>query len=329
MVLGLIEYVFVTFSLALVIARFFPVVHSQIVPRTTTFGHQSLYWGTVVVSNVFTYGLLFAASRGWSIFEQNNFLPLVAGNQSKDASVLIVMCVQEVIIHVILFIAAITTLKHTSFTSIPKGMAKVIVNISLCWTCVFLCICRSGHKRTKTIRVLIVFSLMSFIHHHVMDFISLLFLLFVEQDRMIAVIITLLYISVLMFLILSLSLSLFSLLHGNNAPLYQQFLRFIGSVCSFIAVFTSVMLLVVMYMIAFFSLKLEGITGIVTGLIPSIALSVTSWFIKNRLVRERNYSNTTAGQTEYGITGMSINNDDDEEVIQTEDNTDDQNLIPH
>ena len=159
-----------------------------------------------------------------------------------------------------------------------------------------------------------------------MDFISISFLLFMEQIRLIAVIITLLYISVLMFLILSLSLSLFSLLHGNNAPLYQQFLRFIGSVCSFIAVFTAVMLLVVMYMIAFFSLNLQGFTGIVTGLIPSIALSATSWFIKNRLVRERNYSNVTTGQSHYGITGMSINNDD--EVIQTEDNTDDQDLIP-
>ena len=326
-VLGLIEYVFVSFSLALVIAKFFPVVHHQIVPRTTTFGYQSLYWGTVVVSNVFIYGLLFTASRGWSIFEQNNFLPLVARNQSKDASVLIVICIQEVIIHVILFIAAITTLNHTSFTSIPKGMAKVIINISLCWTCVFLCICRSGHKRTKVIRVLIVFSLMSFIHHNIMNLISLLFLLFVEQDRLITIIMTLLYISVLVFLILLLSLSLFSLLHGNNAPLYQQFLRFIGSVCSFIAVFTAVMLLVVMYMIAFFSLEPEGFTGIVAGLIPSIALSATSWFIKNRLVRERNYSNTTTNQSHYGITGMSINNDDD--VIQTEDNTDDQNLIPH
>ena len=321
MVLGLIEYVFVSFSLALVIAKFFPVVHHQIVPRTTTFGQQSLYWGTAVVSNVFTYGLLFATLRGWSVFELNP----IFSDDLPETSLIVVVCIQEVIIHVILFVAAIMTLNHTS---IPKGMAKVIVNISLCWTCVFLCICCSGHKRTKTIRVLIVFSLMSFVHHNIMNLISLLFLLLVEGMRLIAIMITLLYISVLVFLTLLLSLSLFSLLqHGNNAPLYQQFLRFIGSVCSFIAVFTAVMLLVVMYMIAFFSLKLEGITGIVTGLIPSIALSVTSWFIKNRLVRERNYSNTTTDQSHYGITGMSINNDDDE-VIQTEDNTDDQNLIP-
>ena len=325
--LGLIEYVFVSFSLALVIAKLFPVVHSQIVPRTTTFGHQSLYWGTVIICNVFTYGLLSAALRGWSIYEQIIYLFVDDRKQFRNV-VVIVTCIQEVITHVILFVAAITTLNHSSFTSIPKGMAKVIVSISLCWTCVFLCICRSGHKRTKVIRVLIVFSLITFVHHNIMNFISLIFLLFNENVRTNAIIITFLYISLVGFLILLLSLSLFSLLHGSNAPLYQQFLRFIGSVCSFIAVFTSVMLLVVMYMIAFFSLNLQGFTGIVTGLLPSIALSATSWFIKNRLVRERNYSNTTTGQSHYGITGMSINNDD-EEVIQTEDNTDDQNLIPH
>ena len=322
-VLGLIEYVFVSFSLALVIAKFFPVVHNQIVSKATGLGHQSLYWGTVVVSNVFTYGLLFAALRGWSVFELNTFF----SEDLPETSLIVVVCIQEVIIRIILFMGAIMALSHSTFTSFPKGTAKVIINISLFWTCIFLCICHSGHKRIKTIRVLIVFSLMTFIHHNIMNFISILFLLFMEQGRLITIIMTLLYISVLAFLILLLSLSLFSLLRGNNAPLYQQFLRFIGSVCSFIAVFTSVMLLVVMYMIAFFSLKLEGFTGVVTGLLPSIALSATSWFIKNRLVRERNYSNTTTGQSHYGITGMSINNDD--EVIQTEDNTDDQDLIPH
>ena len=320
-VLGLAEYVFVSFSLALVIAKFFPVVHNQIVSRASSLGHQSLYWGTVIICNIFTYGLLFAASRGWSIFERNGLLLL------GDASVLVI-CIQEVIIHMILFVAAIMTLNNSSFLSIPKATVKIFVTISLCWTCIFLCICRSGHKRTKAIRVLIVFSLMTVIHHNIMDLISFLFLLFIDWDRLIAIMVTLLYISLLVFLMLLLSVSLFSLLHGDIAPLYQQFLKCFCSLCSFIAIFTAVILLVFIYMIIIFSLKLEGITGIVAGLLPSIALSATSWFIKNRLVRERSYSNTTTDQSHYGITGMSINNDD-EEVIQTEDNTDDQNLIPH
>ena len=44
------EYVFVSLSLALVIAKFFPAVHNQIVSRATRLEHQSLYWGTAVVS---------------------------------------------------------------------------------------------------------------------------------------------------------------------------------------------------------------------------------------------------------------------------------------
>ena len=64
---GLLEYTFVSLSLALVIAVYFPVVHNQIVSRETRLEHYSLYWGTAVVSNVFTYGLLFAAGRAWSI----------------------------------------------------------------------------------------------------------------------------------------------------------------------------------------------------------------------------------------------------------------------
>ena len=64
-IFGLLE--FVSLSLALVIAAYFPVVHNQIVSRATRLEHHSLYWGTAVVSNIFTYGLLFAAGRTWSI----------------------------------------------------------------------------------------------------------------------------------------------------------------------------------------------------------------------------------------------------------------------
>ena len=322
-ILGLTEYVFVSLSLALVIAKLFPVVHNQIVSKATSLGHQSLYWGTVVISNVFTYGLLFAASRGWSIFEQNGLHVLLSEKLTNVS--LIAICIQEVIIHVILFMAAIVTLKNSSFTSIPKGMAKIIINISLCWTCIFLCICRSGHKRTKVIRVLIVFSLMSFIFHNIMNFISFLFLLFIDWYRSTAVIFALLYISLLVFLTFFLSLSLFSLLHDDKIPLCQQFIKFVGSICSFVAIFIAVILLLIMYMIIFYSLNVKGIARIVTGLIPSIGLSAISWFIKKRLLGEQHHSNTTTGQSHYGITGMSINNDDDGEEIETEDNTDDQN----
>ena len=40
------------------------------------------------------------------------------------------------------------------------------------------------------------------------------------------------------------------------------------------------------YLTVIFSLNLSGISGIVTGLVPSIALSATSWYIKKRLQAE-------------------------------------------
>ena len=69
-ILGVSEYVFVSLSVALVIARFSPAFHNQIVSKGTTLGHQSLYWGTVVITNVFTYGLLWATWIGLSSYAQ-------------------------------------------------------------------------------------------------------------------------------------------------------------------------------------------------------------------------------------------------------------------
>ena len=80
-----------------------------------------------------------------------------------------------------------------------------------------------------------------------------------------------------------------------------------------ITVFVAVMLLVVVYMIVFFSLKLTGVRGIVTGLIPSIALSVSSWYIKKRL-QKADQSNGNVlpppiAQSEYGATDARPVND--------------------
>ena len=72
--LSLAEYVVVSLCLALVIAILFPAVHNHIISKATRLEHQSLYWGMVVVSNTFVYGLVFAAGRGWSIIQSCMFL---------------------------------------------------------------------------------------------------------------------------------------------------------------------------------------------------------------------------------------------------------------
>ena len=313
--LSLAEYVFVSLSLALVIAKFFPAVHNQIVSRATRLEHQSLYWGTAVISNTFIYGLVFAAGRGWSIIVQAFYWRSIV-QIDHDLLAGFIRCmvgptVQEVIIQVILFVGAIVaSLRNNGGLSIPipRGMAKVMIKISFWWSCFCCCVCCSQRCKAKTLKVLIMFSFMVFIHRNIMDVISFTFMMFIEQSRVIIITIAFLYISSMIFLVLSVSFSLFIMLNGSNAgmSIFQQILTFFGGVCTLISVFGAVALIVVVYMIVFFSLRLQGFTGVLTGLIPSIALSAASWYIKKRLLqRALNQPNIT-DQPECGAT----NNDE-------------------
>ena len=297
--LSLVEYVFVSTSLALVIAKFFPAVHNQIVSRATRLEHQSLYWGTAVVSNVFTYGLLYAVMRWGSIsFLVSYVMDLVSYKSISPY----VPLVQEVAIKVILFVGAvIASLKthHDTNVPIPRGMANIIINLSFCWSCFCCCVCCSPQCRAKTMRVLVLFSFMSFVYHNVMDVISVLFLMFIEENRVTTVTLTLLYISLLVFLVLFVSFSLLSLLRSRNDGVlrYRNFITCFGGLCMFMIVFPAIVLMVLMYTIVIISLNLRGVTGIVTGLIPSIALSAVSWYIRKKLLkRAAGQSSNTSDQ---------------------------------
>ena len=315
------EYVFVSLSLALVIAKFFPAVHNQIVSRATRLEHQSLYWGTAVISNTFIYGLLFAGMRGLSITIQMFYFSTISQFFLDLNSIpILIPCVQEVVIHVILFIGAvIASLRITGGIGIPipRGMAKVMINISFCWTCFCCCVCCSRRCKAKTLKVLIMFSFMMFIHRNIMDVISLTFMMFIERSRVIIVTTAFLYLSLMFFLILSVSFSLFIMLNGSNAgmSIVQQILTFLGGVCTLISVFGAVALIVVVYMILFFSLNLKGVTGIVTGLIPTIALSAASWYIKKRLLERALNRPNISDQPECGATNNDREVEDDQRLL--------------
>ena len=103
----------------------------------------------------------------------------------------------------------------------------------------------------------------------------------------------------------------------TRTPLYQQFISLVGIVILLLSIFGAVGLMIVVYMTIFFSLRLHGFSGIVTGLIPSIALSAASWYIKKRLERGLSQPNTDTTQPEYGATAGTVsdgeNNDSDEQ----------------
>ena len=84
---------------------------------------------------------------------------------------------------VILFVSALIASLRSSddnYIPTPKGMAKVLINISFCWSCFCCCVCCSPRCRTKTMKVLILYSFMGFIYHTIMDAIPILFIKFLD-----------------------------------------------------------------------------------------------------------------------------------------------------
>ena len=302
--LSVAEYMIVSLSLVLVIAKFFPAVHDQvIVSRVTRPEHQSLYWGTAVVSNFFVYGLLFTVARAWSISLQSFYVVNNIEPFSFWVAVLSLTCFHEVFVHIILFVGAcIASRNKATGVDFPNGLAKYFIKVSFCWSC--FCFC--GCCKDKILRVLILFSFMCFVYHSIMDAISVAFQ-FIEGSFATLISLALLYVSFLVFLVLLVSFSFFSLFRDRNGSEMsrRQFFDCVGGVLIFTTVFVSVVLMLVLYMIIVFSLNLKGVTGIVTGLIPSLALSAASWFI--RTLERRLGHKTANGVSGCGERGRALN----------------------
>ena len=320
--LGLSEYVLVSLALSLVLAIFFPAVHNQLVSSATRLEYHSFYWGTAVVSNLFVYGLVFLLVRGYFIkFLYDQYEDELYPTSSYN-TLLTVLSIQEVVVNVILFVGAlVASLRSSHPFHIPGGFVAVLIKISFCFFCFFFCV-RCCQRRSKILRVFILFSFMSFIYHNCMDVIAFMFLMFVKDTRAMVVTLTVLYVSLLIFIILLVSFSHFVIFRGRYWTLNH--VTCLGAVCLLMVVFGAVMLMVIMYMIIVFTLNLKGPTGIVTGLVPSIALSAASWYIKKRLEKEVSQSNTDTSQSQYETTGEAVNDGEREE---TEDNSDDQRML--
>ena len=327
---GLLEYIFVSLSLVLVIAVYFPVVHNQIVSRATRLEHHSLYWGTAVVSNIFTYGLLFATGRAWSI----NFIMVDIQLRNTSLilliSIFIMVCIQQVVVYVILFASALIASLRSSddnYIPTPKGMAKVFINISFCWSCFCCCVCCSPRCRAKTMKVLILYSFMGFIYHTIMDAISILFIKFLDLSIAFFVVI---YISLLVCFLFFVSYLLFLAFQRGKLPVGWQFVTCVGSTCLLSALFCAITLVVAMYMILYTFLTPSGLTRILAGLLPSVGISVASWYIKKKLLNTRQSSSKTpaAIQLEYGTTSEPVNDGEEDSAGGTGDGDEYQKLMP-
>ena len=306
------EYVFVSLFLALVIAKFFPAIHSQIVSKAaSSLEYQSLYWGSAVVANVFTYGLVLLAGRGMSTYLQCEFDPTSNTTRSsidldKCMESFCTLSIMQLVVYFILFAGAlIASLRSPRGTNIPipTGMGKVFINISFCCSCFCCCVWCSPRYRAKTLQVLIMFSFMSFIYHSIMDVISIGFMLLIEDIRVIIITLAFLYISVILFVVIFVSF-----LMTNNHLYKRSLIKCLGGSLMLVIAFSAVMLLLVIYMIIIFSLNLTGIIGIVTGLVPSVALSAVSWYIKKKLPKEITANpSATSAEAECDYSESAVN----------------------
>ena len=308
--LSLAEYVFVSTSLALVIAKYFPGVHDQIVSRVTRLEHQSLYWGTAVVCNVFVYGLLLTVGRGFSICLATLYYSFWVVNRWSSMPI-IALGIQEVVVFLILIFGATIALTRRDSVRdipIPKQMAKVLINLSFCWSCFCCCVCCPKRCRAKTLRFCFV-QLHEFCLSQHLDLISIVFTLFIEELRATILTVTLLYTSLLVFVVFLISLIIF---HDRNHDVTccKQLISCFSCACVLI---TAVTLMVIIYMTIVFSLKLQGFSGILTGLIPTIALSAASWYIKTKLL-QRALRQTNQDRSRPGGSDKCINDREREEI---------------
>ena len=108
--LCLAEYVLVSISLVLIIARFFPAYHSWIVSKAKTPEHKSLYWGAAMVSNCFTLGFILPFGRLIStIYWLLTIFDIISSDYSNIIIYHVLFLVFEINVYIVLFVAAVIT----------------------------------------------------------------------------------------------------------------------------------------------------------------------------------------------------------------------------
>ena len=311
------EYAFVSISLVIIIAKFFPVYHSKLVSKATTLEYKSLYWGTAVVSNCFTLGLLFPGGRAFSIFRC-----LLFGIRNV-ITIKTLLPILEINMYIAFFVAAViaTRRSNVGIIHILNGMAKALIHISSCFCC---CCCCSSRCRAKVIQVLVLFSFMSFIYHSIMDAISVGYLLFVSVSDTFTM--TMLYISLLFFLVSLTSFILYttSSNRGDSRSAVKGSVMCVVGTCTLLIIFCAVILIVTLYVAIITSLKPKGVIGFLTTLIPSLGLSAAGLFIKKKLQSE---VQSHQQASDYGATGQSLNDGGREDGEDSEDTEEQRDLM--
>ena len=280
--LCLAEYVFVSLSLALLIAKFFPKIYSQLVSKATHPEYQSLYWGAAVVSNVFVFCAVFVFGRILTLYALSSIHP----------PTVYVAATLQVIIYITFFLVSLFT--NNSNVPIPEGMGKFLINASLC--CILYCsVCCSTHRRENALRVLVMFSLMTFIFHTIMEAVSVCFNLIVNVRETVTV--TSLYILSLTFLIVFCYYIIMATTDLTDLKKWKQSLKLTARVLGLIAIFGAIMLIIIVYVLLILHLQPEGFPAVVSALLPPVVLSGAGWYLKKTISKKASTANGSKEST--------------------------------
>ena len=204
----------------------------------------------------------------------------------------------QVIIYIIFFLVSLFT--NNSDVPIPEGMGKFLINASLCFI-LYCSVCCSTHRKEKVLRVLVMFSLMTFIFHAIMEAVSVCFNLIVNVPETVTVIS--LYILALTFLIVFCYYIIMATTDLTDLKNWTQWLKLIATVLGLITIFGAIMLIIIVYMIMILHLQPEGFPAVVSALLPPVVLSGAAWYLKKIISKK---ASTTNGPKEPISVEMKI-----------------------
>ena len=163
----------------------------------------------------------------------------------------------QVIIYIIFFLVSLFT--NNSNVPIPEGMGKFLINASLCFI-LYCSVCCSTHCKEKVLRVLVMFSLMTFIFHAIMEAVSVCFNVIVNVPETVTV--TSLYILSLTFLILFCYYIIMATTDLTDLKNWTQWLKLIATV---LGIFGAIKLIIIVYVLLILKLEPEGFPAVVSA----------------------------------------------------------------
>ena len=278
---GLVGCSLLTLLLSLLIPRLFLRYHSKLVIKNNnnnnknSLGSRSLYWGTAIVSLFLAFVILLGklclsslytlicATNNWKFFRPDQLVDFTC-------SLFVVNLVVEIFIPTVFLVISIVA--SINSRPIPMPAATFTTDVFFCCCC---CSCYSSRCKSKGVQVLTLWAFMTVIYYNFTEAFALFFTLFISIPQTVSY--TLMYVSGVFFIIMALSIILFSCQSTGRS--YSRSSKCVGvvDVCITLLSFSFVILVFVAFIAMsplFTYIKGFETVSLKFSVLPSIALSV-------------------------------------------------------